>query len=78
MGNQVYQSGLNGGCRHMPLLADASTLPTYLTDNQTLEKVAASRRIDHPLLQWDTRNTMDSFFNIISSQPSQVFHIKRS
>jgi hypothetical protein len=52
--------------------------PTYLKDNQTLAKVAASRRIDHPLLQWNTRNTMASFFNIISSQPSDLPYQERS
>jgi ribonuclease HI len=51
--------------------------PTFLTDNQILAKAAASRRLDHPLLHWNTRHTMASFFDISATLAPQVFHIKR-
>jgi hypothetical protein len=51
--------------------------PTFLTDNQILAKAAASWRLDHPLLHWNTRHTMASFFDISATLAPQVFHIKR-
>ena len=50
---------------------------TLLTDNQSLAKVATSRRFDHPLLRWDTRDTMASFFAVTSRSSIEVYHIKR-
>lgn len=50
---------------------------TFLTDNQLLAKVAASRRLDHPLMHWDTRDAMACFFAATSRSSTQVFHIKR-
>ena len=51
--------------------------PTFLTDNQTLARAAASRKIDHPLLHWDTRNIMARFIETTSKSRSLIFHVKR-
>ena len=50
--------------------------PTFLTDNQILAKVCAARRLDHPLLRWDSRNTIADFLRATKAS-FQVFHIKR-
>ena len=53
------------------------TSPIYFSDNQLLAKVAASRRLDHPLLRWDSRNALAEFLDATSQSSSQVYHIKR-
>jgi hypothetical protein len=51
--------------------------PTFLADNQVLAKVAASRRLDNPLLNWESRNTLATFFQD-STAIQQVYHIRRN
>lgn len=51
--------------------------PTVLTDNQVLAKVAAARRLDNPLLRWDSRETVAAFLQASSTYALQIFHIKR-
>jgi hypothetical protein len=53
------------------------TRPSYLSDNQILAKVAATRRLDHPLLRWDSRSAFADFLDATSQSSLQVFHIKR-
>ena len=51
--------------------------PIFLTDNQMLAKIAASRRLDHPMIQWNTRDTFANFFQATSAESVKIFHIKR-
>lgn len=51
--------------------------PTFLTDNQVLARVAAARKLDHPLMRWDTRDTIADFLQATRTDLVQVFHIKR-
>jgi hypothetical protein len=52
--------------------------PTFLTDNQVLAKIAASRKLDHQLLEWNARNSLANFFDVTSNTTPQVFHISRN
>jgi hypothetical protein len=52
--------------------------PTFLTDNQVLAKIAASRKLDHHLLEWNARNSLANFFDVTSNTTPQVFHISRN
>jgi hypothetical protein len=51
--------------------------PTYLTDNQILAKTAASRKLDHHLLEWNARNSLANFFEVTANTTSHIFHILR-
>ena len=52
--------------------------PTFLTDNQVLAKTAAARKIDHPLLHWNTRACLAEFFRHTANSSIQVYHISRN
>ena len=51
--------------------------PKLVTDNQLLAKVAAGRKLDHPLLHWNAREYLADYFEATSSSSPQVFHISR-
>ena len=52
-------------------------VPKIFTDNQVLAKVAAGRRLDHPLVQWNARAILAEFYQATSGSLPQVFHISR-
>ena len=52
--------------------------PTMLTDNKTLAKAVASRRLDTDHMHWNTRDILARILNSMSNLQAQVFHIKRN
>ena len=52
-------------------------MPTFLTDNKALARVTASKQLNHPLIRWDSRDTLARLFFLSSRSLAPVFHIKR-